>query len=63
MNNTVPYLRLVVDNTNVVPNQPFEQPIITTRDDMEELRSMFDEWLNKQGELNQNDNRPIFVHR
>lgn len=63
MNNTVPYLRLVVDNTNVVPKQPFEQPIITTRDDMEELRSMFDEWLNKQGELNQNDNRPIFVHR
>lgn len=53
------YLRLVVDNTNVVPEQPFDDPVITTRDDMSDLRSMFDYWLKNQGSIRHD--KPIFV--
>lgn len=41
-------LELIVDNTPVVPVQPFDNPIVVTRDDMKELRSGFDEWMEKQ---------------
>lgn len=41
-------LELIVDNAPVVPVQPFDNPIVVTRDDMKELRSGFDEWMEKQ---------------
>lgn len=42
------HLKLVVDNTNIVPKQPFSEPVVTTRDEMVELRSGFDQWMEGQ---------------
>ena len=39
-------MKLVVDNTLVVPIQPFDVRVIVTRDDMNELRRGFNDWLN-----------------
>lgn len=42
-------LKLVVDNTPVVEKQPFKQPVNVTRDDVNDLRADFDEWMRSQG--------------
>ena len=44
------YLELVIDNTLVVPEQPFNEKVVVTRDDMKELRAGFDAWLEEQGD-------------
>lgn len=43
-------LCVVIDNTNLVPEQPFDHPIITTRDDMDKIRVNFDKWMENQGD-------------
>ena len=38
-------LRLVIDNTNIITDQLFSQPMFVTRDEMKKLREGFDEWM------------------
>lgn len=42
-----PLLRLVVDNSLVVKDQPFNTKVIVTNDEMKDLRSGFAEWFHK----------------
>ena len=42
-----PSLRLVVDNTLVVKDQPFDTKVTVTVDEMKELRLGFVEWFHK----------------
>jgi hypothetical protein len=42
-----PKLRLVVDNTLVVWDQPFDVKVVVTRDEMEELRKGYPEWVQR----------------
>lgn len=38
-------ISVAVDNTPIVPQQPFADPIEVTQDELQEDRDMFDKWL------------------
>ena len=41
-------LKLVVDNTNIIKDQPFRKPVVVTRDEMKKLRDGFDKWMERR---------------